>query len=99
MPVRNLRWSDRALNETIRLAEYLMNEWGEEVTLRVKEQIDNSAVRIQQSPEHFAIFSKGKNIRRCVMSRQTSIFFKVYKNEILIISVFDNRQNPKKRKL
>jgi len=44
MANRNLRWSERALGENEKLLDYLLNEWGEEITLRVKEQIEKTAV-------------------------------------------------------
>lgn len=66
---------------------------------RVKSEFTQAVSRIQSSPEQFPIFLKRKNIRRCVASPQTSIYFKVNKNDIEIYAVFDNRRNPKKRKL
>lgn len=86
-----LIWSDRALVEYAKLQEYLYEEWSEEIAQTV--------VRIENSPEHFPLFIKRKKIRRCVASPQTSVFFNVNKNVIEIMSIFDNRQNPKKRKL
>ncbi len=94
-----LIWSDRALEEYDKLQEYLYEEWGEEITQRVINEIDQTVSRIQNSPEHFPIFFKAKKIRRCVAFPQTSIFFKANQDRIEIISIFDNRQNPKKRKL
>jgi len=67
--------------------------------MRVSIEIDLTIIRIKNSPEHYPIFKKAKKVRRCVASPQTSIFFKVDGELIEIMSVFDNRQNPKKRKL
>ncbi|MBC7399094.1 MAG: type II toxin-antitoxin system RelE/ParE family toxin [Mucilaginibacter sp.] len=99
MPDRKLKWSERALEENRILVDYLLNEWGAEITQRVTDEIDQTVIRIQNNPEHFQIVKKSKNIRRCVASPQTSIYFKVSNNAIEIITLFDNRQNPKKRKL
>jgi len=99
MSDRKLKWSDRLLQENRLLFDYLLEEWGKEIAISVREQIDRAATRILNSPEHFQIFSKPKNIRRCVLSPQTSIFFKVGKDWIEILSIFDNRQNPHKLKL
>jgi plasmid stabilization system protein ParE len=95
----NLFWTERALEEYDRLVDYLLEEWGQEITIRVSLEIDQTIDRIKNSPEHFPIFLKSKKIRRCVASPQTSIFFKMSKDVIIIISLFDNRQHPKKRKL
>jgi plasmid stabilization system protein ParE len=95
----SLFWSDRASKEYDKLLDYLLEEWGEEITLRVSLEINQTIDRIKNSPEHFPVFLKTKKIRRCVASPQTSIFFRVSKDVIIVISLFDNRQNPKKRKL
>ena len=95
----SLKWTDRALEEYDKLLAYLYNEWGEEITLKVVLEIEKAALRIQNTPEHFPVVQKKRNVRRCVMSPQTSIFFKVKKDYIEISAVFDNRQNPRKLKL
>jgi plasmid stabilization system protein ParE len=94
-----LKWTDRAIEEYAKLLDYLYEEWSEEITQRVITEINNTVSRIQNSPEQFPVFIKTKQVRRCVASPQTSIFFKIKKDYIEIISLFDNRQNPKKRKL
>jgi plasmid stabilization system protein ParE len=99
MTDRQIRWSDRATDENENLSTYLLSEWGVEITIRVRNLIDDAATRIHRTPEQFPIFLKSMKVRRCVVSPQTSIFFKVYKKEIVIMSIFDNRQNPRKRKL
>jgi len=85
--------------ENDKLTDYLLAEWGVEIAQKVAQLIEDTADRIRRNPEHFPIFIKGKKIRRCVVSPQTSIFFKVNKDEIFIISLFDNRQSPRKRRL
>ena len=97
--VKLLIWSDRARNEYLKLQEYLFSEWGEEIAQRVTDEIDKTIIRIQKSPEHFPVFLKRKKVRRCVASPQTSIYFKINKNDVEIYAVFDNRRNPKKLKL
>jgi len=39
MANKSLRWSERAREENNNLFDYLLNEWGEEITLRIAEQI------------------------------------------------------------
>ena len=84
-----------ALNEYKNLLDYLLGEWGELVRDRVIFELNITLSRIQSSPEQFLVFLKRKKIRRFVASHQTSIYFKVNKNDIEIYAVFDNRRNPK----
>ena len=91
-----LKWSKKAREDNRKLFAYLLQEWGEDIALRVKEEIENSTVRIRDFPEQFPIFLKEKEIGRFVLSRQTSILFKVNEELVEIVTLFDNRQNPKK---
>ena len=94
-----LKWTDRAIEEYDKLLEYLYGEWGEEITLGVTLEVEKAIFRIHNSPEHLPVVQKRRNVRRCVMSPQTSIFFKIKKDYIEISTLFDNRQSPRKLKL
>lgn len=99
MLIKTLLWSTRALAEYESLLDYLLDEWNEEIAIRVTLELEETIQRIQEAPEQFPVLLKRKKVRRAVMSPQTSIFFKVSKTEVEILSLFDNRQNPRKRKL
>ena len=96
---RYLKWSDRALEDNRKPVDYLLNEWGPEIAQRVTDEIDQTVTQIIAYPEHYPIYKRRKNIRRCVASPQTTIYFKVSKDRVEIVTLFDNRQHPKKRKL
>jgi plasmid stabilization system protein ParE len=93
-----LVWSDRAKYELTILDEYLTEEWGDEMADRIIREINAKAIHIQNYPEHYPIYNKRKNIRRCVFSTQTSIYYRITTDYIELLSIFDNRQNPQKRK-
>ncbi|HVV54478.1 MAG TPA: type II toxin-antitoxin system RelE/ParE family toxin [Mucilaginibacter sp.] len=94
-----LIWSERATEEFNKLQDYLISEWGEDISRRVLAEISQTLIRIQNSPEHFPYVKEQKKIRLCVASPQTSIYFQELKDAVVIVSVFDNRQNPRKLKL
>lgn len=96
---RSIFWSPRSKLDYIKLLDYLLEEWGHESvkkfnTLRVK-----SLDQISENPELYQATIKRRNIRRCVISKQTSLYYRVKKREIELITLFDTRQHPKKKKL
>jgi plasmid stabilization system protein ParE len=95
----HLIWNERSADEYDRLFEYLLDEWGDNIALKIIYEIDQKINSIRELPEIFPVFVKRKKIRRCVASAQTSIYFKVVHHNIEIIAIIDNRRNPKKRKL
>ena len=50
-----LIWSNRSLSEYERLLEYLLEEWGEKITLRTAADIDRNVNRIINTPEQFPV--------------------------------------------
>ncbi|WP_149242299.1 type II toxin-antitoxin system RelE/ParE family toxin [Dyadobacter sp. 32] len=96
MEASELEWSERAVNDYENLAEYLYEHWGENIALKTLHEIDIQIRRIARNPGQFPLFIKDKEIRRCVVSPQTSIFFVRKIQRICLLSIFDNRQNPEK---
>jgi len=93
---RQLEWSERAILDYEHLTEYLFIKWGYNITLRVLSEIDHQINRVKNNPEQFPIIVDHSEIRRCVASPQTSIFFVVKPQSVYVLSIFDNRLNPDK---
>ncbi|SDT54970.1 hypothetical protein SAMN05216490_3994 [Mucilaginibacter mallensis] len=92
----DLIWSERALKEYDQLLDYLLDEWGTDITIRVSREIDHTVLHIQNI---ILFFQRIKIYVVALLRPQTSIYFRVNKGVIEIISLFDNRQNPDKLKL
>jgi plasmid stabilization system protein ParE len=92
-----LYWTERAVADHEHLTEYLFEEWGEGIALRVLADLRYQIHRIRDSPLQFPIVAPQNQIRRCVASRQTSVFFVVTSEKIELLSIFDNRLDPEKR--
>lgn len=97
MEIRELEFSQRSLREIDLIAEYIEIKWSikskEDFLKLLKKNLD----LIESNPKLFQI-SNYKNLHRCVVSKQTSIYFMFDDYKIKIVSVFDTRQNPNKLK-
>jgi len=95
---REVRLSSRALHKLENLLDYLEKEW----TLKVKHtfilKLDKSFKQIQKLPDSFPESEKVKGLRKCVVTRQTTVFYKFTESQINIVTIFDTRQNPKRLK-
>ncbi len=59
----------------------------------------DSINKIVKHPNIFPQSYKKSGIRKCVVNRHVSLFYSIENNQIIIKSVFDNRQNPNKLKV
>ncbi len=92
--------SEIAENRLIALAEYLLTNWGFKVKKEFLAKLDQKITRISIQPESCPQSQGMKGIYRCVVSKQTSFYYRIdfQKEEIEIITFFDVRQKPHKLK-
>lgn len=62
------------------------------------EKLDTSIAIIEKQPEIFPESKKNKGLRKCVITKQTTLFYRFNTKQIYIVTVFDTRQHPKKLK-
>ena len=94
--MKKLFLTPRAEMQLIDIFLYVEAKWSERVRKKVANKIYKSFELIEKNPELFTFSSHQLNLRKCVVSKQTSIFYKIRSKDIVVVSVFDTRQNPNK---
>ncbi len=89
-------WTDEALNALELTLNYLEINWTDRELKQFSRNLEKTLRIISNHPEGFPQSFKNEAIRRCILSKQTTIYYKVMTDKILIISLFDNRQDPQK---
>lgn len=88
--------SKRASNNLEKLLIYLENEWSKKVMDNFIIKLDFALKSIFSQPEGFPKTNKIKDLHKCVVTKQTTLFYKFNKDILTIVSIFDTRQHPKK---
>ena len=91
-----LIWSDEALQNLKRILDYLEQRWTKKEISNFIRLLDRQLELIRENPRLFAKSDRTKGLRRAVLSRQTTIYYRIIKHEIHIITLFDNRQDPER---
>jgi len=79
------------------LLEYLLNKWNVRVRNELLEKLNAKLAQITIHPGSCPTSVKFKGLHKCVLSRQTTFYYRIKdKTEIEIITFFDSRQNPEK---
>lgn len=93
-------WSPRAKSDYLNLLAYLQQKWGEIVVRQFAKRLNDQLLVVQQNPNIYPKANKSSSIRRCVVTKQITLYYKRNQgSQIEIITLFDNRQNPMKRPL
>lgn len=92
--VYEIEWSEDAIDDFEKIVTYLEQKWSEEIAadfaIRVSKVID----LLQKMPFAYPLVSKKRDVRRCVVTKQTNMFYKVKNSTVTLLAFFDSRQNP-----
>lgn len=89
-------WSVEASECLDAIIEYLETEHGEPSLKQFARKLNKRLELIALSPKLFPKHKKRRSIRRSVLTKQVTIYYKVSKDSVLLLSLFDNRQDPRK---
>ena len=90
-----IRYSQRALKEYESILEYLILNFGLQKAIQIDSYFEQLIQQIAKNPQMYPIFDSKKGIRKCVISQQTSLYYRISGKYIELISFRGNKMNPK----
>ena len=71
-----IRYSNRAYNEYISIIEYISEKFGIVMAEKIDHHFEEVINQISINPLLFPYSNKKKNLRRCVISPQTTLYYR-----------------------
>lgn len=90
-------WSPRAIDNFSGVLEYLEENWNGLVTQDFARRTNKVIKLISEHPQMFRQISSENTAREAVIIKHNLLLYKIHKNQILIIAVFDTRKHPRKK--
>ncbi|RZK00250.1 MAG: type II toxin-antitoxin system RelE/ParE family toxin [Flavobacterium sp.] len=92
-------WTDFALKELENTIEYLQENWTEKELRNLASKLEETITLLSQNPTLFQVSEVKKDIRRVVILKHNTLYYRLFNEQVEIISFFSNRQSPQKRKV
>lgn len=96
--VYEILWTDLALEELTQTVEYLEMKFSQKEIDKLGDEIERTTSIIAHNPTIFP-FSDKLQIRKVVILKFNTLYYRIMKDKIEIISFFSNRQSPETRKI
>ena|SRR5690554_481115 len=95
-----IAWSNQARKDYYKVLDYLHENWGLNEVKNFVDKTEEVLGVIKKHPKTFVESPRKRNVRKGFVTKHNSLFYKVkpYKKEIILLTFWDNRQNPKKLK-
>lgn len=95
MPLQ-IRYSQRAKSEYKELLAYIILNFGIQKATDTDAVFEKLIHQISENPKMYSLFDEHKNIRKCVISKQTSLYYRISGKYIELVSFRGNLMNPVK---
>lgn len=84
-----------ASEKILKLLGYLESEWGSTSRSNFLQKLNESILKIKSFPKSSPIYSEKMKIYQCVVSKRTTIYYSISEDVVQVLTLSDNRQNPK----
>jgi len=91
---KQIIWSPLSQKDFVLILDYLQNYWDNKVVQVFIEITERSIEQISNNPKQFPLINK--NVRKCVLTKHNTLYYRDSKESIDILRIFDNRQDPQK---
>ena len=89
-------WSLLSEKDFENIIDYLKRDWDNKVVEKFIDITDQLIYQISINPKQYPIINKSKRIRKCVITKHNTLFYRDRKDYIDILRIFDSRQDPRK---
>jgi plasmid stabilization system protein ParE len=89
-----ITFTDDASDMLLSIVNFIENKWSLKQAEKFLEKTHKTLDLVSKHPYIFKASSIKKDIRIGLISKQTSFFYKIQENEIIILFFWDNRQEP-----
>ncbi|MEL1243189.1 type II toxin-antitoxin system RelE/ParE family toxin [Flavobacterium sp. DGU11] len=95
---KRIRLSPSAKKDFGNILEYLSENWDARTVNNFIDIFQSNLKRIAFDPKQFMYFRKDLDIRKCIVTKHNTLYFKETEIAILVIRIYDVRQKPSKLK-
>jgi plasmid stabilization system protein ParE len=92
-------WTDEAFKNLENIIAYLEKFWTEKEIRKFARLLDKQLILIKKNPSLYPFSKKSNDIRKSVLTKQITLYYRITETEIYLISLFDSRQNSDKLKI
>jgi plasmid stabilization system protein ParE len=89
-----IRWTEEASKNLDGIILYLEINWTSKELKSFFRKLEKQLLILSIFPEAYPFSVKKKNIRRCVFTKNLAIYYIVGEEVLVLLSIFDTRQQP-----
>jgi plasmid stabilization system protein ParE len=93
-----LVWTQEAIDNLEGILDYLFANWSQKEVIQFKYKLSKQIDLILQFPKMFPVSDYNPQLRKAVLSKQTTLFYQIKDEAIYLVYIFVNARNIKRIK-
>jgi plasmid stabilization system protein ParE len=89
-------WSPLSEKDFDQILDYLSINWDYKVVNQFIDLTEHLINQISENPKQYPLIYKKKKIRKIVLTKHNSLYYRESKDHIDILRIYDTRQDPHK---
>ena len=90
---KKIIWSPLSKEDFENILNYLGTEWDAEVAIKFIDLVDVLLLQIANNPRQFPLIHKNYKIRKCVITKHNTLYYRSTRRYIELLRIYDNRQD------
>ena len=91
-----IRWTEEATSNLESIVDYLESGWTPKELKKFFQKLEKQLLILSFFPEAYPISLKKKSIHWCVFTKNLTIYYTTDEDSLILLSLFDTRQDPSK---
>jgi plasmid stabilization system protein ParE len=91
-----ISWSPQANEDLDGIMNYLASKWDNSVSIKFLNLVDTIVKQIAINPRQSPVINKSLNIRKCVITKHNTLYYRNRRADVEIVRIYDTRQDPEK---
>ena len=91
---KHIVWSPSAESDFANILGYLQENWEERVTNQFIDLTEDILTQISINPRQFPLIHKKEKIRKCVITKHNTLFYRESNSQVEILRIYDTSQDP-----
>ncbi len=95
---KDIVWSPSDRKDFSNILYYIDEIWDRKIAHQFSQSTFATTLKISNQPKLFRTISIANNIRKCVLTKHNTLFYREKNSTTTILRIFDTRKDPKKLK-
>jgi len=95
---KKIIWSPDSELDLEIILEYLSDEWESSVAVKFLDITEDLTKQISINPRQFPLIHSRLNIRKCVITKHNTLYYRNKRTNVELLRIYDTRQDPEKLK-